>query len=100
MKRELPAHVCRRGKAPRKAKAQPAREYAAGHFLAPVHRWFGPAWEPQWQRYAKRDYSGHENVIAVREKQTVEGIGWASGTIPMQKTPTHSRPAWMAKRPA
>lgn len=39
-------------------------------------------------------------AIAQRERAAHTGEGWASGTLPMPKTPGHLRPTWMLRAPA
>lgn len=81
-------------------KPTPIVDYPPGHFTEPVRAWFGHYWTPTWPTLVTRDYSGHEAqraLMLARERQAESGDGWGSGTIPMAKTPTHSRPAWMAK---
>jgi hypothetical protein len=80
-----------------KTRPRPASvpSYPPGHFtlLIKRHDW-PPAFEPQFEPEARR--SDERQVIATREQQTANAVGWGSGTLPMTKTPRHARPA-MAK---
>lgn len=81
---------------------QPAKEYAPGHFTAPVRAWAQMQWRPgywpqraaEWQQVqmpmAPTLNQGRPSahMTAEREKRAREGLGWGSASLALPGTPS------------
>ena len=86
----------------RSRKATPARQYAPGHFTAPVLAWKQMGWQPgywlersaQWLRLQQpcapvvNQGRSSAHMTAEREKRARLGLGWGSASLQLPGTPS------------